>query len=68
MKNYKSNVISRRKMLKSTAALSAAASASIILGCPAVHANEAPTFGIWEPPSIWVVNQKRGCLKILASK
>ena len=43
MKNYKSNVISRRKMLKSTAALSAAAGASIMLGCPAVHANEAPT-------------------------
>ena len=43
MKDYTKNVISRRKMLKSTAAMGAAAGASIMLGCPAVHANEAPT-------------------------
>ena len=43
MKDYNKNVISRRKMLKSTAAMGAAAGASIMLGCPAVHANEAPT-------------------------
>ena len=43
MKDQLKNVISRRKMLKSTAALGAAAGASIMLGCPAVHANEAPT-------------------------
>ena len=43
MKDQLKNVISRRKMLKSTAALSAAAGASFMLGCPAVHASEAPT-------------------------
>ena len=43
MKDYTKNVISRRKMLKSTAAIGAAAGASIMLGAPAVHANEAPT-------------------------
>ena len=43
MKDYTKNVISRRKMLKSTAAMGAAAGASIMLGCPVVHANEAPT-------------------------
>ena len=43
MKDFTKNVISRRKMLKSTAAMGAAAGASIMLGCPAVHANEAPT-------------------------
>ena len=43
MKDYTKNVISRRKMLKSTAAIGAAAGASIMLGAPAVHANGAPT-------------------------
>ena len=67
MKKHMKSVISRRKMLKNTAAFGAA-SASVMLGCPAVHANEAPTFAIWEPPLTWVVSLKNACMMIPASK
>ena len=68
MKDYTKNVISRRKMLKSTAAMGAAAGASIMLGCPAVHANEAPTIRYLGLPSTWVASQKSAFLKIQGSK